>query len=142
MLKLFGFSPKHEDEDMNENGQPNLLAPATAIERKPPPQPQVRQSRLGTKYEASAQKKKPIPKNVSTVHKAKVPQTQSSRVSRLGSNFEDTSRPVRPPSNSSSYEEESLDDTTNPIVSFMLSCVSCDDDTDPPSIPVATDEKE
>lgn len=108
MMKFFGFS--HRDEEEVDDEQPTLLSPATSAERRPPP-PQVRQSRLGAPYEASAHVKKEVPKHVSTVHKAKVPPQSNpsgGRVSRLGSTFEDTSRPVARASNSSAMRRNPL----------------------------------
>jgi hypothetical protein len=136
MLKLFGFS-HHKDE--HEPDQPTLLAPATPAERKPPPAPQGRQSRLGTSYEKPAQKKKEVPKPVNITHesKSKLPASNPTRVSRLGSKFEER---VPAPSNSSSYE--TMESTDNPIVAFMLSCVTCDDETKQEPAPVAVNEME
>jgi hypothetical protein len=139
MFKQFFQSSKHEAHD--EHQQPNLLVPATPAERNPPPS-QVRQSRLGASYEKPAHKKKSaVPKHVETTHKAKLPATNPTRVSRLGNQFEVK---AAPPSNSSSYD--TVESTDNPVLSFMLSCVTCDDadvaQSKKDSTPVATGEKE
>lgn len=90
-----------------------------------PTEPQVRQSRLGVPYEAPKKPANIMPtKTVAKpVHLPESNPTEH-RVSRLGKKFEETPREPPPPS---TYEIID-DDSENPIVSFMLSCVTCDDE--------------
>jgi hypothetical protein len=59
------------------------------------------------------------------------------KVSRLGKHYDTTPRKPPPPS---SYHE--VESSENPIVSFMLACVTCDDATMEQSGPVVTATKE
>lgn len=135
MLKYFGWDA-HESE---RDHKPNLLRPATATERNPPPQTQARKSRLGISYEGSKSKKTEIPPTVTRKNnKPELPPSNPKRISRLGVPYEDVHQT---PSNSSSYE--TVESSDNPIVGFLLACVTCDDvTTEKDPVPVATKETE
>jgi hypothetical protein len=102
-----------------------------------PPAPQTRQSRLGKPYQAPKKPENVMPEN-KVVH-AKLPPSNPSldKVSRLGKHYDTTPRKPPPPS---SYHE--VESSENPIVSFMLACVTCDDATMEQSGPVVTATKE
>ena len=127
MLRHFGFGSQQVNKDHNHHQQ-QITVPVPSIGKAnnkspPPPQHQVRMSRLGKPYEESI----PVVKKTSVDHnKANSQKTVQNiesnphKVSRLGIAYDDSSS--RPSSN-----YETMESWDNPILSFMLSCVQCED---------------